>query len=232
MPKKQPAGKKADRLENALAGVIAVSLALIIITSPFLAIMACKAFYLGQYEKNNLYSRIEKQDAEEITEDIINGLLDKEKIGSIQTPLITREEKQHLYDVSVIAEKLRTAVIFLAIIILLSLSILIKKQLFSEKTIARTILMSGTISLLLIILLAAISMASFQESFESFHRIFFPQGNYSFPADSLLITLFPQEFFRAASMYSAATAALLSLLCIAIGVILFNRTKKKESLYK
>lgn len=32
--------------------------------------------------------------------------------------------------------------------------------------------------------------------FEKFHKLLFPQGNWAFPADSLLITLFPETFWK------------------------------------
>ncbi len=39
------------------------------------------------------------------------------------------------------------------------------------------------------------SLISFNTLFTLFHKIFFPQGNWQFPADSLLIQTFPIEFF-------------------------------------
>lgn len=36
---------------------------------------------------------------------------------------------------------------------------------------------------------------SFSLLFERFHQIFFPQGNYAFPVDSLLIQTYPESFF-------------------------------------
>jgi uncharacterized membrane protein len=36
---------------------------------------------------------------------------------------------------------------------------------------------------------------SFSLLFERFHQVFFPQGNYAFPVDSLLIQTYPESFF-------------------------------------
>ena len=37
---------------------------------------------------------------------------------------------------------------------------------------------------------------AFDAAFELFHRIFFPGGNWDFPADSLLIRLYPYVFWQ------------------------------------
>lgn len=50
-------------------------------------------------------------------------------------------------------------------------------------------------SLVFLVLLVLLVLINFTASFDVFHRIFFPQGNWIFPYDSLLITLFPSSFF-------------------------------------
>ena len=51
----------------------------------------------------------------------------------------------------------------------------------------------STISVTLLFLL--LTFVSFDFVFTLFHQLFFPQGNWIFPADSLLIQTFPLEFF-------------------------------------
>ena len=50
-------------------------------------------------------------------------------------------------------------------------------------------------SLLLLMLIAILSLIPFQTLFTHFHYLFFPQGNWMFPADSTLITFYPKVFF-------------------------------------
>ena len=45
------------------------------------------------------------------------------------------------------------------------------------------------------ILLGLVCVIFFEFFFEVFHQVFFPQGNYSFPANSLLIQAFPLPFW-------------------------------------
>jgi uncharacterized membrane protein len=52
--------------------------------------------------------------------------------------------------------------------------------------------------------------------FIAFHRLFFPQGNWSFPADSLLIRLYPDAYWTGAFILIVTTGAIISFLLLAI----------------
>ncbi|MFT4311334.1 MAG: DUF1461 domain-containing protein [Candidatus Woesearchaeota archaeon] len=54
---------------------------------------------------------------------------------------------------------------------------------------------SSLISFVLVFFVGIIGFFNFSFSFEVFHSIFFPQGNWMFPADSKLIELFPVNYF-------------------------------------
>lgn len=58
------------------------------------------------------------------------------------------------------------------------------------------------------ILISILCTAFFPVFFEAFHRILFPQGNYAFAENSILIQTFPPVFW------------LLEFLCLQVGVIL------------
>lgn len=70
------------------------------------------------------------------------------------------------------------------------------------------------ISLILITILVLFTSLNFHQSFTIFHEIFFPQGNWAFPANSLIITLFPQDFF-----ISITTKILISTITIIVTLI-------------
>ena len=63
-----------------------------------------------------------------------------------------------------------------------------------KRNIKKILLCSTTIILLISSLIYIIS-SKFDFLFTKFHHIFFPQGNWQFPASSNLINLFPQTFF-------------------------------------
>ena len=57
---------------------------------------------------------------------------------------------------------------------------------------------------------------SFNTSFSTFHQIFFPQGNWVFPSNSLLIRTFPIEFFISISRNIFLLTFLLSSIFILV----------------
>ncbi len=69
----------------------------------------------------------------------------------------------------------------------------------------------------IIILLAIIS---FNSSFTVFHQIFFPQGNWQFAADSLLIQTFPLEFFIEISFFIFILTLIGGIVFILLGIYL------------
>ena len=71
-----------------------------------------------------------------------------------------------------------------------------------------------------IVIVSAIASLLPHQAFEAFHRIFFPQGNYTFPADSVLITLYPGEYFFAFTAWVIGVTLL---------ILLFIEHVKKEA---
>ncbi|WP_282208747.1 DUF1461 domain-containing protein [Parvibacter caecicola] len=66
--------------------------------------------------------------------------------------------------------------------------------------------------------LAAWAAIDFMEFFSVFHGLFFPQGNWTFPIDSLLITMYPTRFWMGMGAVWAATTVVLSILCLGFGI--------------
>jgi len=71
----------------------------------------------------------------------------------------------------------------------------------------------------LFLLLVGISFG-FSRAFALFHQVFFPQGNWMFAADSLLIRTFPAEFFVKISTAIFILAFILGSLFILLSVYL------------
>ena len=60
----------------------------------------------------------------------------------------------------------------------------------------RSIARGGIALALILVVGGTIAFVAFDAAFELFHRIFFPGGNWEFPADSLLIQLYPYPFWQ------------------------------------
>ena len=140
----------------------------------------------------------------------------------------TENETSHMKDVRGIFNAIRIlAIIFLAILIIQQVKTKKhKKRKYKELTenIKKASLKS-TIILLAIILL---SFLNFSAAFDAFHIIFFPQGNWVFPMDSLLITLFPETFFMNIAKKIIITTIIISA-SITITIYAIEKYKKKLS---
>jgi integral membrane protein (TIGR01906 family) len=77
------------------------------------------------------------------------------------------------------------------------------------------------ISLVLIIFIA--TLTSWESFFIFFHELFFPQGNWAFPADSTLIQLFPEVFWYTAFRAVGVLTVIFAAVFIILGKYLSNR---------
>lgn len=79
----------------------------------------------------------------------------------------------------------------------------------------------ATVAFIAVILLAI--FIGFEGVFTLFHLIFFPQGNWQFAADSLLIRTFPPEFFVGISIFILGLAILSGLAVFLLSVHIKNK---------
>ncbi len=150
---------------------------------------------------------------------------------------LTDAEKQHLVDV-------RRLLIYLAIAFVFSLRIVFyswRNKPFSRKIRWQTgkrkpLLASERLGILLVpfvflsffvyisSLFSFFHLLDFQKFFLFLHHVFFPQGNFAFPMDSLLIQTYPQTFFQ--GMFAQGMALFVTLAVLV--VVVFVVVKKKE----
>jgi len=78
----------------------------------------------------------------------------------------------------------------------------------------------GAILSAAMLVIGVLAAATFDAAFELFHRIFFPGGNFEFPANSLLIMLYPYAFWQ-------LTAGALGVLGIVGGLIVWFLARRR-----
>lgn len=78
-------------------------------------------------------------------------------------------------------------------------------------------------------LLAAWVVVDFNGFFAAFHSLFFANGTWTFSYDSLLITMYPPEFWIGMGAVWLATTGLLSIAAVVVGVFLRRRGAQKRS---
>lgn len=135
-------------------------------------------------------------------------------ISSIYQAGFTPAEISHLEDVSRLIICSRYFFIF-SLLVLTAVSLYYKKNLphfFRYLNNSAFIVLGFILSLFLYLLL------NWSSAFSVFHQILFPQGNWAFPADSLLITLFPEIFWQ-----SIFAAYFLLVIILNLGTWLITR---------
>ncbi len=114
--------------------------------------------------------------------------------------ILSDREMLHMLDVRTLINKLwnvNLTILIISFSSLITLSIVFKKRSISKKVIVKSSIQKlGLMSLVLGTILLTVITITFPYSFEIFHRTFFPQGNYLFPRDSVLISNLPASFFR------------------------------------
>ena len=120
---------------------------------------------------------------------VVNYLENPDEVGLIEIDAFTESEKQHLLDVKIVAHRIFDFS-FLVMGVILGL-------LYVFKWDCRKVLVNaGMITIMVPILLYFIP---FNFVFTGFHSIFFASGSWIFPSSSLLIKLYPFEFWKFAA---------------------------------
>lgn len=124
---------------------------------------------------------------------------------------ITAAEKAHLSDVSNVMVVVKIIFIIVTLILLIVI-------LYHRKNIPQLLYQGGIATIISTIIIVLTLLSGFSSSFTFFHMIFFPQGNWQFPAESALIQTFPLEFFQ-----EIALAIFIQAFCWGILFIVVSR---------
>lgn len=82
----------------------------------------------------------------------------------------------------------------------------------------------GLLTLALVALVGAGIAAGWERTFVWFHRVLFPGGNWAFPADSLLIQIFPDRFW-----FEAATILVVMTTVEAVALVWWGRRARSSA---
>jgi len=114
-----------------------------------------------------------------------------EVVARLHVEEFTYNELCHLTDVRIILgwSLLLTYIIVTAAVIIIALT---RNLQFAR----RSLFAAGISCLALPVVLGLFLLFFFQPTFVLFHEIFFPQGNWTFPANSLIISTFPEQYWQ------------------------------------
>ncbi len=149
-------------------------------------------------------------------QEVINYLSGK---GELSEELIGKEfsekEKEHLEDVKKVMNGFNV-LFYLLLIILIILGIF----LFKRNELGHGLINGGVWSAVFLAVFLIIIFIDFENSFNVFHQIFFPQGNWQFESGSRLITLFSADFFAGITKRILMNAALFVFVFVLSGYVI------------
>ncbi len=203
--------------------LLIINLLILIYLANFKLMIYNNDFYNKEFKKNNVYNEVENADIK--LNEILLFFKDKKQLGDD----FTENEKSHLQDVKNLITGINYAIygILLIIISLIMVLLLIyRKDLHSFfKIIGFSFMITG-FSILLISLVLYIFAGSFSDLFVKFHLIVFPWGNWQFPDTSILIKMFPEQFFYNFAYKSVGNSIFTALITTFIGLISFVPNRK------
>jgi len=137
----------------------------------------------------------------------------------------TAAEISHLKDVQGVMSKERFVFFFSYLTVILIFGMNMKNKPFLKK-----LLKCGGITTLAIMgIILLFSLLSFNELFTLFHSLFFPQGNWIFPYDSLLIQTFPLDFFVKVSLIIFLQTFILASFLIGMSFLIkYGKSEQKN----
>lgn len=178
-----------------------------------------RAYSFGSHDVEQL-----KETVSQINNDALTPYADVSSGDIAEIPdryAITSDQLEHLDDVYRIAQNLRYP-IFGAVIIAIFL-LLVGSRMFGPSVIARSLKISGIITVAFIAALGIFALISFNGFFSAFHSVFFDDGSWTFPADSLLITALPEDFWATMAAVWGIISLIVGAASIVVGFMLGRR---------
>lgn len=127
----------------------------------------------------------------------------------------------HLDDVYRVASMAKPALMIVAVLCIAGLAHVAVH--IGRRALGRTLMAGGGLVLAAFCALGAWAAIDFDGLFAAFHSLFFQAGTWTFPYDSLLITLYPTAFWMGMSGIWLAVTCGLSILAVLIGFTLGHK---------
>jgi len=149
--------------------------------------------------------------------------------GSVVEGNYTTAERAHMEDVKgVINYAVMVEEIVFLILLMIVLWELKERNREGEEILIKMCYYGGIITVSLLGAVLLLMMWSFDFVFRVFHALFFPQGNWMFAYDSLLIQTFPLEFFIWIGVFIFGLALVLGLVLLFVGRYYYNNQKRSK----
>lgn len=166
-------------------------------------------------------------------EDVLRNMNEQEHTPYVDAPdildvpvqySVDAEQVSHLDDVNAVASRLLMPVMGCAAIA--AFLLFAGFRMFGARTVSRMLVASGIAAAAVLGVLGVWALVGFDGFFSAFHSVLFAEGTWTFPSDSLLITMLPEPFWAGMGAVWLSTSLLVSVLSVAFGLVLRRRTCK------
>ncbi len=227
---------KTRRIKITLVLINSILLIIIILFTPLFCNVFNLNHYVDLYEENNVFSVLNKKDVLDVTEKIFKYFKYEQELDYLDPSFqvryseeskstvasFTPDEVSHLNDVRKLLAKIFILYFSNILLIIIGIILIIDKNIKIFIGDLGKIFIISSVSILLFIAILYLLGKNFPVLFDNFHLIFFPQGNFTFPESSLIITLFPFGFFYGFFMKIVLSSAIISAAVLAAGIIFVN----------
>lgn len=184
-----------DSVIGVVLAVLAMGLALLMMTGPEATASLSRTYSQAQE------AGISESQALKLAEQVRAFVVDGE--GALPETVAGREgfsadAVSHLEDVRSVIAASKVATAASAMIVMVWLLVMMGRRRLER--VASGLKAGGVATAVLIGVLALAGMLDFDSFFVAFHGVFFDAGTWTFPADSLLIRLFPEGFWSSAAV--------------------------------
>lgn len=221
-----------------LSGVIALFIMLLIFGVYF--VFFNKIFYNVSFNKYGVQADlgVSSLDLKLLRNGIISffmllrvSLQTKVTIAGEEVNFYTEDELSHMEDVRVFFVVFLFVIVITALVFGLAIANFLKtrKKINYSKILGLQLIIVPAVFLLLVSIIASFILTDWENTFELFHKIFFPQGNWQFDANSLMLKMLPGGIFLDGAIFIIVCWVLTCLSFIATGIILLMRSRKRKN---
>lgn len=132
-------------------------------------------------------------------------------------PMYTADERAHMRDVQVVLYGFVLVALVSAVFVVATIM-----RRGDDPTVWSAVARGGIGLAVVLLVLGIFAALAFETAFTLFHEIFFPGGNWAFPADSNLIRLYPEAFWELSS-------AALGVLSIVGGLVVWLLARRQAA---
>ena len=142
-------------------------------------------------------------------------------------------ERLHLEDVKRLKSAATIALYFLIAcfaLLLLSSAFILKVNSYLLSFVGKIMVFGGVLTIIFAVVLLLLINSDFSAAFDSFHRLFFNEGTYTFdPATEMLVRIYPEELFRDLGLMISKGVVISSLALVSLGSLLLIKPKLRKN---